>query len=166
MNTHNKPVPGRTAGKIGDDRAMYGARLRAAMEAALTTQQMSVSGLAREAHVQRGDIYRWWRGESRPSRNSLGRIAEALDVDVAVLRQALGEPTIGSTASDDDLVAALRDHTIAISALVDLLRPLVEQADEGTAARLRAVEAELRSLRAEPTSEGSPRRSAPLGSAG
>lgn len=144
---------------------MYGARLKAAMETALTAKQMSVSALAREANVQRGDIYRWWRGESRPTRNSLGRIAAALEVDIATLRQALGDPA-GDPAGDTDLVTALRDHTIAISELVDLLRPLIEQADEGTSARLRAVEAELRSLRAQPTGGASPKRSAPVGSTG
>lgn len=46
-----------------EERVEAGLALKAAMEDALTAKQMSVSALAREADVQRGDIYKWWRGE-------------------------------------------------------------------------------------------------------
>ena len=75
-----------------DQRVQAGADLRTAMEGALDAKQMSVSALAREASVQRSDIYRWWRGEQRPSRNTLARVAAALEVDAATLRTALGDP--------------------------------------------------------------------------
>jgi transcriptional regulator with XRE-family HTH domain len=75
-----------------DERVQAGADLKVAMEAALSEKQMSVAALAREASVQRPDIYKWWRGDQRPSRNTLARVAKALDVDAAVLRAALGDP--------------------------------------------------------------------------
>lgn len=113
---------------------MRGAALKNVMESALSARQMSVSGLARVASVQRGDIYRWWRGESRPTRNSLARIATALELDPALLRQALGDaPT--ATESGDDLVAMVRDQT----ALIEALRAEMRQAHEEQAAALRGV---------------------------
>lgn len=113
---------------------MRGAALREVMESALSARQMSVSGLARDASVQRGDIYRWWRGESRPTRNSLARIASALGIDVDPLRQALGERP-RATESSDDIAAALRDQTAAIEAL----RAEVRQAHAEQAAALRGL---------------------------
>lgn len=46
----------------------------------------------------------------------------------------------GTTESPDALVAALTAQTEAINALVGLLRPLIDQAVEGSEGRLRAVE--------------------------
>jgi transcriptional regulator with XRE-family HTH domain len=138
MNTHNKALT--TVNTQGtSDRKMQGQALRTVMETALSARQMSVSALARESSVQRGDIYKWWRGETRPSRNSLARIAVTLHVDTGILRSALGEP-LRTTQTTADLVSALRDQTEAIGALVAKL-------DEGWEERLRAVEAELRERR-------------------
>lgn len=119
MNTHNKRVNKRAATDL-DDRKMRGLALKDVMETALSERQMSVSGLAREANVQRGDIYRWWRGESRPTRNSLARVAETLQVDTGLLRTALGEPTVATPP--DALVSALLRQSAAIEALVVEIR--------------------------------------------
>lgn len=158
MTTHNKAVPARTVAVPGqDDRQMAGSALRVEMESALAARQMSVSALAREASVQRGDIYRWWRGESRPSRNSLARVAQVLELDVVVLRQALGEAAQRPTAPDD-LMAALTRQSDALEALVAKL-------DGDWEARLRAVEAELSHLGG-PGSPTSGARPAPRATAG
>jgi transcriptional regulator with XRE-family HTH domain len=93
----------------GDERVQAGADLRVVMEAALDAKQMTVSGFAREADIGRSDIYKWWRGEQRPNRNTLARVAKALDVDVAVLRAALGDPPSKMTpALIDELEARVR----------------------------------------------------------
>jgi transcriptional regulator with XRE-family HTH domain len=146
MNTHSKGL---------SDRQMQGKELRNVMETALSGQQMSVSALARDSHVQRADIYRWWRGETRPTRNSLARIAETLHIDTRLLRSALGEP-IGATETPAGMVAALNAQTEAITELVAVLRPLVEDHE----ARVRALEAE-RALDALPGDEAPRVRSAP-----
>lgn len=79
------------------------------MEAALEAKQMNVSEFARDADVGRSDIYKWWRGEQRPSRTTLARIAKSLDVDVAVLRAALGEqPSKMTPGLIDELEARVR----------------------------------------------------------
>lgn len=58
------------------------------------------------------------------------------------------------------------DLAAAIRALVGILTPLVDQATEGMAARLRAVESELESLRAQREAGASPGRSAHRGTRG
>lgn len=91
------------------DKVQAGADLRVIMEAALSAKQMSVSALAREARVQRPDIYRWWRGEQRPSRNTLSRVAPVLGVDVDVLREALGQaPSRVTPGLIDEIEARVR----------------------------------------------------------
>lgn len=112
MNTHNNAVQIVTGSGDQDDRKMRGAALRDVMEAALSARQMSVSGLARDANVQRGDIYRWWRGDSRPTRNSLARIAAALTMDVDPLREALGDSPRATETPDAVLgaIAVLSDR--------------------------------------------------------
>lgn len=130
MNAHKSPVHRRTEADM-DDRKMRGTALKKVMETALSARQMSVSGLAREANVQRGDIYRWWRGESRPTRNSLARVAETLQVDTSVLRRALGEPDRATPATD---LAA------AISSLADELRADREERQKVLADRLAVLE--------------------------
>jgi len=122
---------------------MQGIALKGVMEEALSTRQMSVSALAREANVQRADIYRWWRGDTRPTRNSLARIAETLQVDTAVLRRALGEP-VRTTETADTLITAIAAQTAAITELVGVLRPLAEEVEARR--RADAAEAALRDL--------------------
>ena len=120
---------------------MQGVDLRSAMESALSDRQMSVSKLARDANVQHGDIYRWWRGETRPTRNSLARIAKALDMDASVLRQALGEP-LRATQPPDEVLGALRANTKAINALAREMR----SGQQETAAALRGVAPALKAV--------------------
>lgn len=139
MNTHKTPVHIVNT-KGTDDRQMHGAALRAEMETALAKRQLSVSALARTAAVQRGDIYRWWRGESRPSRNSLARIALALDWDVVSFRTALGDAN-RATQAPDDLLGALRDQVVAITALVGEMRMARERDQDAAAAILKAAAA-------------------------
>lgn len=78
----------------------------------------------------------------------------------------LGELPAAAAPDQSALVGALNAQTAAISELVGLLRPLIEQGEEDREARLRAVQAEIRSLRQQLASGVSPGRSSPLGSEG
>ena len=130
-----------------------GAALKAVMTDTLAERQMSVAGLAREADVQRGDIYKWWRGETRPSRNSLARVAKALNVDPGPMREALGEAP--PPRNEPDPVV------LAIEAGVARLEALLLPVAEGQEARIRALEAELEALRVRSGAEASRARHAP-----
>jgi transcriptional regulator with XRE-family HTH domain len=91
---------------------MQGAALKAAMEPLLQRPGWSVSRLARETGIERGRIYAWWRGDSRPTRASMERVARALGVDVATL--PLHEsPETAHTISGDSLLAAAIDRQSA-----------------------------------------------------
>lgn len=80
-----------------------GGDLEHTMRAAMEQQQMSVAGLARAAGVRRELIYQWWRGEQRPSRSSLARVAAPLGLEADALLAIYG-----STPSEDaDLTRTL-----------------------------------------------------------
>lgn len=123
------------------------------MERELDRRQMSVSALAREALVQRGDIYRWWRGEQRPTRNSLARVAAALGVPPSMLSGVYGQAARAVTP--DPLIETLTAQTNAISALVEVLRSLADRAalDDPRVADLERVVDGLvgRAMSGEPT---------------
>lgn len=106
----------------------------------------------RQVATQAKVPYGWVRqvaagGIDRPDPERLAAVARATGGDLnewLALSNQLGSAA-GLTAPDD-LAAAIRAQTEAITALVNLVRPLVEQAQERTEARLRALEAIATSL--------------------
>jgi transcriptional regulator with XRE-family HTH domain len=98
-----------------------GASLKAAMQPLLQQPGWSVARLSRETGIERGRIYAWWRGDSRPTRASLERVARALDVD-ADLFPLHDSPEAAHTISGESLVAAAIDRqTAAIEAQTRML---------------------------------------------
>lgn len=86
--------------------AAKGAVLETLMRAAMDARGLSVSQLAREAKVRRELIYQWWRGEQKPTRSSLARVAEPLGLDLGEL---MGVYEMASEA-DEALIQVLIDE--------------------------------------------------------
>jgi transcriptional regulator with XRE-family HTH domain len=120
--------------------AKEGQRLRDAMKQAMDDRGMSVSELARVSGVSRPLIYQWWRGEQRPSRTSIARVAKPLGVepsDLLGLYERRATP-----AQPDDLTSAIRETNALLREVLSRLA----QADEASAAvRGRTVAATIRS---------------------
>ena len=88
-----------------------GARLKAYMEPRIG----KVQPWSERHGIGRDTIYALWRGRE-PQPDTLARIAEAMGVSYQrLLRERAGISVVD--AQPDDLVAALRDQTTAISAL-------------------------------------------------
>lgn len=95
--------------------------------------------LASEIGSSTETLYAWFRGDSEPSMSHLRELSDKLGVRRAVLVAILdGDPLPGES----------------------------EQIPETLETRLRAIEAELLSLRGQPAAEGLPGQSAPLERAG
>lgn len=122
--------------------AESGAALKQAMMPTLRKPGWSVARLSRDAGIERGRIYAWWRGEARPTRASLERVARAMGVALSDLAAAYGMPRALSDVPADALASALNDLA------AELRDARTER--EAFEIRLGAVEAELRSLRAQP----------------
>lgn len=140
--------------------AEAGAALKEAMRPTLAQPGWSVSRLSRDTGIERGRIYAWWRGEARPTRASLDRVARAMGLEVSALAAAYGTPRdqIQADLAPDALAAALSD-------LATELRVAREER-EAFAIRLGAMEAELGLLRARSADAGLPTPRAPRDSAG
>jgi transcriptional regulator with XRE-family HTH domain len=114
-----------------------GAALKAAMAPMLERPGWSVARLSRETGIQRGTIYGWWRGDARPTRASMERVARALGVDVATL--PLHEsPESAHTISGDSLADAIRELTAELREARQERAAVTRRMDE--------VEAVLRTL--------------------
>ena len=84
-----------------------GRRLEAAIHALMAgmTPRLSITKLAKDAHVTRGTLYEWFSGERPPSSPKLAGIAEVLEVPVSELWAAYdGRPQVPVSFED----AALR----------------------------------------------------------
>ena len=99
------------------------------------------------------DTARGWESRGRPSEDA-----------IAILERHFGQPAPRAEreAPQDELVAAIRDQTAAITALIEELR--AERSDDREA-RLRVVEA-LVLPQGQPAAGASPRQSAPRASVG
>lgn len=102
------------------------------------------------------DTARGWESRGSPSQDA---------VDILVRRFGVPAPTAMASSGDATRQSELAALLESIRELVALLRPIVEQAGDREA-RLRAVEAELESLRAGPKDGASSRRSSPRSKAG
>jgi transcriptional regulator with XRE-family HTH domain len=107
--------------------------------------------LAVRAGVSYDTFMNWYGGKTVPRGAELRKVAQTLGLQYADLMAAYEgiapeQPPLQETVSE----------------LVGLLRPIVEQAVDREA-RLRAVEAELRSLRERPANGVSPTQPAPHG---
>lgn len=92
-----------------------------AIRGAAGRKHVSLSRLARDAHVQRQTIYNWFVG-AVPEPETWDRVAKRLDLpalDVLLGRQQ-------TTQTADPLVKALVDHTAAVTALAGQVKALVE----------------------------------------
>lgn len=151
----------RQSGIEQDEEETPGRRLEGYVKARWTRRQGGIQKLAADIGTSTETMYAWFRGASEPNMGHLRGLADQLGVRRAVLVAVLdGDPLPGE--SDGGVSSGQAE---AISGLVALLRPLVEQSTDGVEARLRAVEAELE-LRAVPTGVERPARSAPRERAG
>jgi transcriptional regulator with XRE-family HTH domain len=127
---------------------MQGAALKAAMEPLLQRPGWSVARLSRETGIERGRIYAWWRGDSRPTRASMERVARALGVDVATL--PLHEsPEAAHTISGESLAAAIDRQSAAMEAQAVAFTRLAESIDraaQGVTGRVAGFEELLTGL--------------------
>jgi transcriptional regulator with XRE-family HTH domain len=130
---------------------------------AMDREDLSLSALARESGVDRGRWYAWFRGDNAPQPRTLRKAATALGLQVTQLTAPWGG--MGPVGPEGVTDAGIRDLMTAVNDLVGLLRPLAEQAVDREA-RLRALEAELQSLRARPVGARSRGRSAPRATVG
>jgi transcriptional regulator with XRE-family HTH domain len=143
--------------------AEAGARFESYVRTAMAEGDLpSLAELARRSGIAASAWHGWFRGERHPRKNSLTLAGQALGRSPEQLLAAWdGAPARrAATQSRDPLVSAITLNTEALNELVGLLRPLVEERDEQEA-RLRALEAEMGSLRVRPADEGSPERSVP-----
>lgn len=155
--THTGARAHRDQGKTDRPMAAHSEFARVVRDA-MDREDLSLSALARESGVDRSRWYAWFRGENTPQSRTLVRAAKVLGVDVQDLTAPWGGLRSPELITDSGLTALVT----AIGDLVDLLRPSVEDHE----IRIRAVEAELRSLRERQEDGESPKRSAPQRSKG
>lgn len=103
-------------------------RTRQAMAAA---KVRSVSELARRSHVQRDTLYAWWHGDRIPKPDTLGKVADVLDVPLGTLWDYVED------AAPGDLAAAITALVAELRAWREEDRPRLDQL-ETTVARLAA----------------------------
>lgn len=129
----------RQGGTDQPDENTPGRRLERYIKGRWTRRQGGILGLASAINSSTETIYAWFRGDSEPSMAHLRELADKLGVRRAVLVAILdGDPLPGEA----------------------------EQVSEVLEARLRAIEAELQSLREHTGAEESRGRSAPRATAG
>jgi len=124
----------------------------------------TIESLVERSGIDRGRWYRWFGGKSIPRRSTLRKIAVPLGLTYEILAEPWGE-LIDAAGAGTGPESGIHELTAMVGDLVALLRPIVLR-EVDREARLRAIEAELQSLRAQPAGEGSPGRSTRPATAG
>jgi transcriptional regulator with XRE-family HTH domain len=144
-----------------------GARLKQAVHVARAKAGItSDTQLALRANVSYDTLMNWYGGKTVPRGFELEKVAKATGTSLWVLQAAYE----GRAPEPPPLQDAIRDlademnrQTAAISSLVGEFQRDRTARAEAIEARLRAVEAEVRSPRERPTGGGLPEQSAPRG---
>lgn len=111
-----------------EQRKMLGQQLQQkTREAMARAHILSVSQLARESGVQRDTLYAWFRGDRTPKPDTLGKVAEVLDVPVGSLWPYTEQTPGDFSAALGVLAAELRAWRIEDRQRIDDLEVLVRQ---------------------------------------
>lgn len=116
-----------------------GATLETTMREAMGT--MSVAALARAAGVRRELIYQWWRGEQRPTRSSLARVAGplGLEADDLLAIYAGAMPDEGQTDLTQVLIEEQRETREMLERVLSALAPAAPGFSPGQLETLRSI---------------------------
>lgn len=96
----------------------------------------SVSELAREAHIQRDTLYKWFRGEQTPTPDKLSKVAGVVNRRVADLWNYDAEEP-AAIAPPPDMAGLV----LAVTQLVAEMREDRERGQDAAAAMLQAAKA-------------------------
>lgn len=86
----------------------------------------SVLQLSRETGITRGQIYAWFRGEQRPTRGSITKVAKTLDVEP----DAIWREDVTFVTRDDLLREAIEKMTASLERIADTIEARQSQPDD------------------------------------